>query len=140
MKPLYLDSIIHCSNCLSLQVTPWSDWSPCSRSCGQARKERRREIKLNAQNGGKPCPRRLVQRRRCKENPPCGKQAALGRLFISFPGVFPLHDALFRDGPSPATNGAFASEGTKGHGYSSNYRSNYKKHKHYHHQSPHHEQ
>jgi len=54
-------------------VTPWSEWTPCSRSCGSARKERRREIKLNAQNGGKPCPKKLVQRRKCKENPQCGQ-------------------------------------------------------------------
>ncbi|XP_054160513.1 spondin-1-like isoform X4 [Oppia nitens] len=52
-------------------LTPWSEWTSCSRTCGSARKERRREIKLNAQNGGKPCPKRLVQRRKCKENPEC---------------------------------------------------------------------
>ncbi|XP_054716081.1 spondin-1-like [Uloborus diversus] len=52
-------------------VTPWSEWSPCSHTCGNGRKERRRMIKLNPENGGKPCPAKLVQRRKCKENPPC---------------------------------------------------------------------
>ncbi|GIY23041.1 spondin-1 [Caerostris darwini] len=52
-------------------VTPWSEWSACSLTCGNGRKERRRMIKLNPENGGKPCPAKLVQRRKCKENPPC---------------------------------------------------------------------
>nr|XP_027204140.1 spondin-1-like isoform X2 [Dermatophagoides pteronyssinus] len=51
-------------------VTLWSEWSQCTKPCGKARKERRREIKLNPQNGGRKCPK-LVQRRKCKENPPC---------------------------------------------------------------------
>ncbi|KAH7644159.1 spondin-1-like protein [Dermatophagoides farinae] len=51
-------------------VTVWSEWSQCTKPCGKARKERRREIKLNPQNGGRKCPK-LVQRRKCKENPPC---------------------------------------------------------------------
>ncbi|GFR10803.1 spondin-1 [Trichonephila clavata] len=52
-------------------VTPWSEWSPCSLTCGNGRKERRRMIKLNPENGGKACPNKLVQRRKCKDNPPC---------------------------------------------------------------------
>lgn len=28
-------------------------------------------VKKNAARGGKPCPKKLVQRRRCRENPPC---------------------------------------------------------------------
>lgn len=52
-------------------VTSWTDWTPCSRTCSNGRKERRRMIKLNPQNGGKPCPKKLVQRRKCKDNPPC---------------------------------------------------------------------
>ena len=54
-------------------VTPWGPWSECSRPCGRAQKQRRRMIKLHPQNGGKACPTKLVQRRRCKDNPPCGK-------------------------------------------------------------------
>ncbi|RWS26881.1 hypothetical protein B4U80_04927 [Leptotrombidium deliense] len=53
-------------------VTDWSEWSPCSKTCGpNGRKTRRRQIKLSPQNGGVPCPTKLVQRRKCKNNPPC---------------------------------------------------------------------
>jgi F-spondin, putative len=53
-------------------VTPWGEWSPCSKTCGNnGRMTRRRMIKLNPQNGGKPCPKKLVQRRKCPAMPPC---------------------------------------------------------------------
>ncbi|KAG8187695.1 hypothetical protein JTE90_025222, partial [Oedothorax gibbosus] len=52
-------------------VTPWFEWNQCSHTCGNGRRERRRMIKLNPENGGKPCPARLVQRRECKDNAPC---------------------------------------------------------------------
>ncbi|RWS10095.1 spondin-1-like isoform X3, partial [Dinothrombium tinctorium] len=60
-------------------VTEWSEWSPCSKTCGpNGRKTRRRQIKLSPQNGGKPCPSKLVQRRKCKNNPPCPVDCILG--------------------------------------------------------------
>lgn len=59
-------------------VTPWSEWSSCSHTCGNGRKERRRMIKLNPENGGKPCPAKLVQRRKCKDNNPCPRETETG--------------------------------------------------------------
>ncbi|XP_067123536.1 spondin-1-like isoform X2 [Centruroides vittatus] len=52
------------------QLTEWTEWSPCSRTCGTGRQERRRMVEKNAKNGGKPCPPKLVKRRKC-EMPPC---------------------------------------------------------------------
>lgn len=46
-------------------VSPWLEWSPCSVSCGTGHSERRRMIKRPAENGGRPCPTRLVKRRAC---------------------------------------------------------------------------
>jgi hypothetical protein len=55
-------------------VTPWGPWTACSRPCGRdAFRERRRQIKLNPLNGGKACPSKMIQKRKCKHNPPCGK-------------------------------------------------------------------
>lgn len=46
-------------------VTDWSPWSPCTVSCGTGYKERVRVVKFAASNGGKPCPRKLVRRKKC---------------------------------------------------------------------------
>lgn len=53
-------------------VTPWSEWSPCSITCGKGQKLRRRMIKVQAQHGGKRCPKKLVRRRKCRK-PKCSK-------------------------------------------------------------------
>lgn len=52
------------------QLTEWTEWSQCSRTCGTGRQERRRMVEKNAKHGGKPCPPKLVKRRKC-EMPPC---------------------------------------------------------------------
>ncbi|XP_071515641.1 spondin-1-like [Panulirus ornatus] len=53
-------------------VTPWSEWSPCSITCGKGQKLRRRMIKVQAQHGGKRCPKKLVRRRKCRK-PKCNR-------------------------------------------------------------------
>lgn len=50
---------------IDCMVTPWLEWSPCSVSCGVGHSERRRMIKRPAENGGRPCPTRLVKKRSC---------------------------------------------------------------------------
>ncbi|XP_018331208.1 spondin-1 [Agrilus planipennis] len=51
-------------------VTEWSEWTPCSVSCGTGFTEKRRMVKRPSENGGKPCPDRLLKRKRCR-GPPC---------------------------------------------------------------------
>lgn len=53
-------------------VTPWSEWSECTQKCGKEYVTRSRMIKLEAQNGGKKCPRKLKRRKKCKL-PKCRK-------------------------------------------------------------------
>ncbi|XP_071452717.1 spondin-1 [Hetaerina americana] len=46
-------------------ATDWSSWGPCSVSCGSGFKEKVRVVKVAAVNGGKPCPRKLLRRKKC---------------------------------------------------------------------------
>lgn len=52
-------------------VTQWNTWSPCSSSCGRGWEERERSVVTAPEDGGRPCPRKLVKRRRCREEVPC---------------------------------------------------------------------
>uniref|UniRef100_T1JBH1 Spondin-1 n=1 Tax=Strigamia maritima TaxID=126957 RepID=T1JBH1_STRMM len=54
-------------NCM---LSEWTAWSPCSVTCGRGRMEKRRMIKVEPQNGGKSCPRKRIQRKRCNK-PAC---------------------------------------------------------------------
>ncbi|XP_075972312.1 extracellular matrix protein f-spondin [Anticarsia gemmatalis] len=47
------------------QVSPWSEWSKCSVSCGTGYQERTRTILVQPSPGGQACPRALARRRRC---------------------------------------------------------------------------
>ncbi|KAK9875790.1 hypothetical protein WA026_009580 [Henosepilachna vigintioctopunctata] len=53
-------------------VSRFSNWSPCSTTCGHGMTESFRMIKRRPENGGKPCPMRLMKRRKCV-GPPCPK-------------------------------------------------------------------
>ncbi|MBY0263393.1 MAG: hypothetical protein K2Q20_13680, partial [Phycisphaerales bacterium] len=49
-------------------VSPWSDWSPCTRQCGGGIEVRNRVIVTPASNGGQPCPE-LQEARTCNTQP-----------------------------------------------------------------------
>lgn len=48
-------------------VTPWSEWSECSVTCGKGFIMKTRMIKIQAQNGGRRCPFKLVKKKKCRE-------------------------------------------------------------------------
>lgn len=70
VKPVFLNSSNHIDDDKSIesyahdetdemkdcQVSPWSSWSPCSKSCGLGEMYRVREILHAAQHGGLVCP------------------------------------------------------------------------------------
>ncbi|XP_023306152.2 spondin-1 [Lucilia cuprina] len=46
-------------------MTEWSNWSECSVRCGLGYSQRYRYVISEPKNGGQPCPKRAVKRRRC---------------------------------------------------------------------------
>ncbi|XP_017837204.1 spondin-1 [Drosophila busckii] len=46
-------------------MSEWSDWSPCSVSCGTGSSEGHRFVISEPQQGGQACPKRLTKQRRC---------------------------------------------------------------------------
>lgn len=54
---------------LDCQVTAWSQWSQCSKSCGIGWQTRQREVMVPPSMGGKMCPKKLVRRRKCRPMP-----------------------------------------------------------------------
>lgn len=56
-------------NCI---VSKWSDWSSCSVTCGRGLVMKNRKIVTKDSNGGKPCPRKFIRKKKCKL-PKCRK-------------------------------------------------------------------
>ena len=40
---------------IDCQLGEWSEWSLCSEMCGQGQKTRNRDVKVNADHGGRTC-------------------------------------------------------------------------------------
>ncbi|KAK3098047.1 hypothetical protein FSP39_015564 [Pinctada imbricata] len=47
-------------------ITSWSEWSPCSVSCGRGFISKTRTVKVQGSNGGIRCPRKLMKKKKCK--------------------------------------------------------------------------
>lgn len=47
------------------QVSPWSEWSKCTKTCGIGYQERTRTVLTEPAPGGAPCPKVMARRRRC---------------------------------------------------------------------------
>lgn len=63
------------------EVTPWSDWGPCSPTCGVGVSQRTRAVTFLPVNGGKECPPLL-------ENKGCFRQLCGGRELGEYLIVF----------------------------------------------------
>ena len=56
---------------IDCMVTEWTPWESCTAVCGKQYITRARMIKVQPQNGGKKCPKKLIKRRKCKGLPRC---------------------------------------------------------------------
>ncbi|KAF4523631.1 hypothetical protein B566_EDAN010140 [Ephemera danica] len=69
------------------QVSVWSEWSTCSATCGRGWKSKWRKILIHPKNGGRPCPPRLMKRRKCKGQYSCDSSSADQPTWGDMPGV-----------------------------------------------------
>jgi len=54
-----------CERIADCEVSEWTAWDACDRSCGGGQRTRNREITRNPSSGGKPCPEDLMETRGC---------------------------------------------------------------------------
>lgn len=80
------------------EVSPWSDWGPCSPRCGVGVSQRTRTVLFLPVNGGKECPP-LIENKGCLRHL-CGgrelgkSQQAIFFLSLSFSGTLGGRDML----------------------------------------------
>lgn len=65
------------------EVSPWSDWGPCSPRCGVGVSQRTRTVAFRPMNGGRECPP-LIENRGCFRHLCGGRE--LGKLFRRYSG------------------------------------------------------
>merc|ERR1712038_1898610 len=64
LRPLHnMDIEIDC------QVSAWSTWTSCSKSCGTGWQQKSREILINPSIGGRNCPRKMERKKKCRQMP-----------------------------------------------------------------------
>eukprot|EP01012_Entosiphon_sulcatum_P049575 TRINITY_DN6820_c0_g1_i6.p1 TRINITY_DN6820_c0_g1~~TRINITY_DN6820_c0_g1_i6.p1 ORF type:complete len:7637 (+),score=112.47 TRINITY_DN6820_c0_g1_i6:5459-28369(+) len=62
---------LHCNEqpcAVACTVSPWGEWSPCSKSCGRGERFRKRSEVQAAQHGGTACPA-LIEYQDCNDDP-----------------------------------------------------------------------
>lgn len=63
---------------IDCELTEWSQWSECNKSCGKGHMIRTRMIQMEPQFGGAPCPE-TVQRKKCRVRK-CLKNPSIQKL------------------------------------------------------------
>ncbi|XP_012255616.2 spondin-1 isoform X2 [Athalia rosae] len=66
------------SDSIDCEFTEWGSWSPCRSDC-KGYTYRNRTIIREAENGGRKCPTKLQQKKRCRKVPPCSTRRGMRR-------------------------------------------------------------
>ena len=66
-----LTILILCSTIVDCEWDEFSEWSPCSETCGEGTQVRTRVIAIQESNGGKPCEGTRRESRNCLVQTEC---------------------------------------------------------------------
>jgi len=68
-----LREVVSCMARVDCEVSSWTEWDQCDKTCGGGQQMRHRQVTKNPTNGGKPCPMTLIETQGCALAP-CRKR------------------------------------------------------------------
>jgi len=64
-----LREVTSCFARVDCEVSSWTDWDQCDKTCGGGQQMRHRQVTKNPANGGTPCPEVLIETQGCALSP-----------------------------------------------------------------------
>ena len=64
-----LQEVVLCAADADCEVSEWTQWDACDKTCGGGQQTRQRQVVRNPEAGGRMCPSELIELRGCSQAP-----------------------------------------------------------------------